>query len=107
MSQPMMVITTSDEREILTGIANVLVEKRLAACCQIGGPLTSIYRWQGKIENSEEWVCQIKTVSARLEAVISEIRQLHNYDEPEIVAMEISGGSQGYLDWIAEQSDGK
>ena len=106
MSQLMIVTTTCDQREVLVQIADTLVEKRLAACCQIGGPITSIYRWQGKIENSDEWFCQIKTVSDRLDEVLSEIRELHTYDEPEIIAVEISGGSATYLEWIAKQSSG-
>ena len=58
----------------------------------------------GKIENADEWICHIKTVAARLDEVVSMIRDLHTYDEPEIIAVEIKGGSPSYLDWIAQQS---
>lgn len=107
MSQPVSVETTCDQREVLMRIADTLVEQKLAACCQVGGPITSIYRWQGKIENSDEWFCQIKTVSDRLDDVVTEIRKLHSYDEPEITAVNITGGSAGYLDWLTKQSSGQ
>jgi periplasmic divalent cation tolerance protein len=104
MSRAISVTTTCNQRDVLMQIADTLVEKKLAACCQIGGPITSIYRWQGKIEDSVEWFCHIKTVSERLEAVITEIRKQHTYEEPEIIAVEIAGGSAGYLDWLAKQT---
>ncbi len=106
MSQAIIVTTTCDQRDVLVRIAATLVEKKLAACCQIGGQITSIYRWQGKIENSDEWICQIKTVSERMDEIIAAIRELHTYDEPEIVAVEINGGSESYLDWLVQQSSG-
>ena len=103
MSDCCIVTTTSDKRDSLEAIAKKLIELRLAACCQISGPVESHYRWEGKVESAEEWICTAKTTTARLEEVISQIKSLHHYDEPEIIATPIVGGSDGYLNWIREQ----
>ena len=103
MSRPILITTTCDQREILENISNALVDSRLAACCQISGPVTSIYRWKGKTENAQEFICSIKSISDRLDQIVTEIRRLHGYDEPEIVATEITGGSESYLEWIKSE----
>jgi len=107
MSDFIQITTTSDKREILQVIASKLVESRLAACVQIGGPMESIYRWQEKLETAEEWTCHIKTSVTCQESAISAIRKQHNYDEPEIIITPIAGGSAGYLQWINQQIKSK
>ncbi len=62
MENAIQIITTTDSKAAAERIARELVEQRLAACVQIGGPITSVYRWQGKMETAEEWTCTIKTV---------------------------------------------
>ncbi len=103
MRQPIIVQTTCDQREILEKISSELVEFRLAACCQINGPMTSIYHWEGKVVHSQEWICSIKTVFDCLDQVSSEIKRMHSYEEPEIVATQIVGGSESYLNWIKSE----
>jgi periplasmic divalent cation tolerance protein len=105
MTDAIQVFTTTDTRELAEIIARRLVERRLAACAQIGSRIESVYRWQGKIETSEEWLCTIKTHLAIFEKVEAAIRQLHTYDEPEIIALPIVAGSESYLDWITESVD--
>jgi periplasmic divalent cation tolerance protein len=95
-----MMTTTGDDKEELEKIAWLLIEKQLAACCQIVGPIQSIYRWQDNVEATTEWMCLIKTQHERFDAAAQLIRELHHYDEPEIIATEIVAGSQGYLDWL-------
>ena len=107
MNPTCIVTTTCSDRDVLETISRTLVESRLAACCQISGPITSIYRWEGKIETGEEWVCQIKTVTDHLKTIKAKIKHLHSYDEPEIVMMTIDGGSQSYLDWIRSECSPK
>ena len=98
-----VIVTTSAVSEtMLKKIAQKLVEEKLAACCQISGPVTSVYRWQGRINADEEFLCTIKTIESRVEEVNSAIRELHVYDEPEVVVTPIVGGSESYLKWIAE-----
>jgi periplasmic divalent cation tolerance protein len=83
-------------------IAAALVERRLAACVQVLGPIASRYRWQGKVEQAREWLCLAKTEASRYPELEAAIRELHSYDEPEIVATPIVAGSAGYLDWVAK-----
>ena len=104
-NSPVIVSTSADSEELLSRVANALVEKRLAACCQISGPIESIYRWDGKVEKSAEHTCSIKTLSKHVSAIIAMIRELHSYDEPEIVVTPIVGGSESYLKWITDSVD--
>ena len=94
-------ITTTSRRDVARRIARALVDRRLAGCVQIVGPIESIYRWQGRIETAREWLCLIKTTRARFREVAAAIETLHPYDTPEIVALPIAAGSQRYLDWLA------
>ena len=100
MTEFILVATTSDKRDVLENICQALVERHLAACCQIQGPITSIFRWEGSVQTSEEWKAEIKTLSSRYEEVESLIRAKHDYDTPEIIVTRIAGGDQQYLDWF-------
>ena len=77
----------------------------MAACVQIFGPVQSIYRWKGKIERAEEWVCVAKTSRTHLADIEETIVSHHPYEEPEIIATEIVGGSESYLKWLSDQLD--
>jgi periplasmic divalent cation tolerance protein len=103
MSEAIQISTTTATREDAERLAAALVEQRLAACVQVGGPIASCYRWQGAIETAQEWRCTIKTTRAVYEQVERAIRQLHPYDEPEIIAVPIVAGSAGYLRWLEQQ----
>ncbi len=94
-------ITAGSEQEA-EQISAAVVERRLAACVQVVGPIASRYRWQGEVEESQEWLCLAKTEAGRYPQLEATIRELHSYDEPEIIATPIVAGSQGYLDWIGE-----
>jgi periplasmic divalent cation tolerance protein len=96
----MLVVTTSDDRAVLEKIAGRLVELRLAACCQISSPITSVYRWEGSVEQSEEFECRIKTTEAHFEALVTAIESLHNYDVPQIVGVPIEACSESYRAWL-------
>lgn len=103
MTEYLQIITTIDSREAAHAVAGALVERRLAGCVQVIGPISSVYRWQGEIETDEEWLCLIKTHAGRYAQVEEAIRELHSYDEPEILATPIADGSPGYLEWLGEQ----
>ena len=79
-----------------------VLEQRLAACVQIEGPFASIYRWQGVVENTEEFCCRAKTTPAAVAACESAIRSLHPYDCPEILVTHACG-SAGYAAWVRDQ----
>lgn len=98
----MQVLTTTGSEQEAERISAALLERRLAACVQVEGPITSRYRWQGEIETAREWRCVIKTAAGRCDDVEAVVRELHSYDEPEIVATPIVAGSAGYLRWIDE-----
>jgi periplasmic divalent cation tolerance protein len=98
-------MTTAGSDEEAGRIASLLVERRLAACVQVIGPIVSRYRWQGAIEEEREWQCLAKTTRGAYERVEAAIREAHSYDEPEIIATPIVTGSPGYLAWIEENVD--
>jgi periplasmic divalent cation tolerance protein len=100
MTDCVQVLTTAGSEEEAGRIASLLVERRLAACVQVVGPIVSRYRWQGAVEEEREWQCLAKTTGAAYEAVEAAIREAHSYDEPEIIATAIVAGSAGYLAWI-------
>ncbi|HEU5106505.1 MAG TPA: divalent-cation tolerance protein CutA [Solirubrobacterales bacterium] len=102
MAECVQVLTTAGSEEEAGRIAVLLVERRLAACVQVVGPITSHYRWQGAIEVEREWQCLVKTTRGAYEQVEAAIREVHSYDEPEIIATPIVAGSAGYLAWIEE-----
>ena len=100
MNEYIQVLTTTETKETAEKIAETLVDKRMAGCVQIIGPITSIYRWKGKIEKAEEWLCQIKTKGELYGEVEETILQIHTYETPEIVSMPIIAGNKKYLQWL-------
>ena len=106
MTDCIQVITTIGSKEEADKLARALVARRLAACVQVAGPVTSTYRWQGKIETSQEWVCVIKSLESRYPALEAAIRELHPYQVPEILATRVVAGHRGYLDWLAAELAG-
>ena len=104
MKSYIQISTTTETKEQAQKIAQYLVEAKLAACVQITGPITSIYRWKGKVENAQEWFCLIKTTDDLYNKVEAAIKDLHTYETPEIIAVQIVKGSKEYLNWIYEES---
>jgi len=106
VSDCIQVTTTTPSREEAGRIAKLLVERRLAACVQVAGPVESHYRWKGNLEHSTEWLCLIKTTRGNYEAVEAAIRANHPYEVPEIIAGPIESGSASYLAWLRAETDG-
>ena len=103
-SDVIIVTTTCDQRDVLADIARRLIDRRLAACCQISGPVSSVYHWDGSVQETDEFECSIKTVTARLNEIKSLIQEVHSYDEPAITATKVCGGSGSFLEWVRNQS---
>ena len=103
MSDFIQVFTTTSRKEEADTIAAALVDRRLAACVQVVGPMTSVYRWQGKVETSQEWLCVIKSRESLYPALEEAIEELHSYEVPEIVALPIVAGSAAYLSWLERE----
>lgn len=97
-----IVLTTAGSQEEARKIAHTLVERKLAACVNIVQQIESVYRWQGKVENATEWLLIIKTQAAAFARVCDAIKELHSYELPECVMIEISEGGEKYLKWISE-----
>ena len=102
MTDKRIVLCSAGSEDEARKIARHLVEQRLAACVNIVPGMESIYRWQGKLESSGEWLLLIKTTVERFPAVRDAIRDLHSYELPECIAISIEDGSSGYLEWIAQ-----
>src|SRR5690242_1261781 len=100
MTDKRIVLSTAGSEEEARKIARHLIDQQLAACVNIVPHIESIYRWQGKIETSREWLLLIKTTAANLPAVQDAIGELHSYDLPECIAIAIEDGSSEYLEWI-------
>jgi periplasmic divalent cation tolerance protein len=102
MTDKRIVLTTAGSAEEAQKIAGHIVEQRLAACVNIVPKIESVYRWQGKVESSAEWLLLIKTTVEKFPNVRTAIRELHSYDLPECIAIAVEDGSEEYLDWIAD-----
>jgi periplasmic divalent cation tolerance protein len=100
MADYVQVITTTEKKEDAERIARTLVEARLAACVQVVGPVTSIYRWKGAIETAQEWQCVAKSRAGLFGEIDEAIRSVHPYEVPEILAVPITAGSRAYLEWL-------
>jgi len=97
-----VVLVTAGSREEAGRIGTALVTERLAACVNLIGPIHSIYRWQGSIEEAEEWQLVVKARAADLSALEARVKALHSYEVPEILARPVYGGSAAYLAWLDE-----
>jgi periplasmic divalent cation tolerance protein len=104
---PVVVLMTASTQEEGVRIARTLVEEELAACCNVIGSVTSIYRWQGKVEEAQEVQVLIKTFAERFNALRQRVVELHSYDVPELIALPITEGLPEYLDWMRESVGNK
>jgi len=105
MTDKRIVLCACSEAEAAK-IGRYLVEHQLAACVNIVSRIQSIYRWQGKVESSAEWLLLIKTTAEKFSEVRAAISELHSYDLPECIAIAIEDGSAEYLAWIGDSVGG-
>ena len=104
MADARIVLTTAGSPQEAEKIARALVEGRLAACVNIVPQIQSVYRWKDKIEQETEWLLIIKTKGNVFESVADAIKELHSYEFPECVMLEVDSGSERYLNWIRENT---
>lgn len=102
MSDTLLVFCTSPNQVTAQGLADYLVEAKLAACVTILSHATSVYRWQGKTEHADEYLLLIKTTATRYAALEQAITSCHPYAVPEIIAVPIQHGLAAYLDWVEQ-----
>ncbi len=104
MTDKRIVLSTAGSEQEAHKIAHILVKRRLAACVNILPRVQSIYRWKGKIESAQEWLLLIKTRADKFPAVRDAIGELHSYEVPECIVLEIEDGSLPYLQWLQEET---
>lgn len=102
MNKHIQVFTTTANKKSAQKIAKILVEKKLAACVQILGPIESVYQWKGKIEKAKEFLLLIKSNQSKAKKIIDEIKSVHDYEVPEIIVLPIASGNPDYLRWVDE-----
>ncbi|HSG76990.1 MAG TPA: divalent-cation tolerance protein CutA [Burkholderiales bacterium] len=100
----LLVLTNLPDRAAAEKLADALVAKRVAACINILAPCRSVYRWRGAVQHDEEHPVLIKTTRDAYAALEAEIRALHPYELPEIVAVPVERGLPAYLDWVASET---
>jgi periplasmic divalent cation tolerance protein len=99
-----MVITTVATAQEAETVASALIDQSLAACVQLDGPITSLYRWAGKVEKSTEFRLMIKTSRTAWPTLREKLASLHSYEEPEIILVAIDDVSEGYRRWVIDQT---
>jgi periplasmic divalent cation tolerance protein len=102
--ESLLVVTNLPDRESAQELADLLVERRLAACVNILAPCSSVYRWQNEIQHDEEHPLLIKTAKPRYAELEAAIRANHPYELPEIIAVPIAGGLPAYLKWVESET---
>ncbi|MGB8772326.1 MAG: divalent-cation tolerance protein CutA [Candidatus Korobacteraceae bacterium] len=101
MTSARMVLTTIGQKQDAEKLALQLVERRLAACVNIVGPIRSVYRWKQTVANESEYLLLIKTTAEHAAQLQSAFKELHPYKLPECVELAVHGGSEEYLAWLA------
>ena len=100
MLDAIVVMTTTGSRDEADKIAIGLVERNLAACAQIVGPISSVFHWEGAVQQQDEWLCLLKSARQYYPQLEAALRELHSYDVPEIIALPVVEGCSDYLHWI-------
>jgi len=97
-----VLVTAADDDEARL-IAKVLLEQKMAACVNIMSGIVSLFWWQDKIDQAGESLLVIKTGRSLLDEVVALVKEMHSYENPEIIALPVAGGSSRYLDWIDKE----
>lgn len=104
MPEIIVLLTNLPDRAAALHLARELIARRLAACVNVLAECTSVYRWQGEVENATEVPVLIKTRAALYREVEAAIREMHPYELPEIVAVSVGYGLTEYLDWVGAET---
>lgn len=99
-----LVLSNAPDEQTALEIAQALVDEGLAACVNVLAPCRSVYRWQGEVEQASEVPMLVKTVAARVPALIARVRELHPYELPEVITIPIVDGLRPYLDWVVDST---
>jgi len=100
ITEYIQIFTTTDKEEDAEKIAQILIEKKLAGCVQVVGPVSSRYWWKDNVEKAKEWLCIIKSKKNFYEELEKTILEIHPYEVPEILAIPVIAGNKDYLRWL-------
>ena len=103
-NQLAIVTTTVESLQDADRLAKAIVDQSLAACAQVDGPIVSHYRWSGELHRSEEYRLTIKTTTTAWPLLKTKLASLHPYDEPQIVMIRVDDSTDGYRDWVIDQT---
>jgi periplasmic divalent cation tolerance protein len=106
MADFLTVSTTTDSADSAGALARSAVAARLAACAQVEGPVTSVYRWRGAVDTAQEWRVVLKTTGERYAELEAHLRAVHPYEVPEVIAVPVVAGSPDYLAWVRAETTG-
>lgn len=95
-----VVLVTAPDGDTAERLGRALVQERLAACVNVVPAITSIYRWEGRVETDAEVLLVIKTATRGFESLRRRVVELHPYDTPEVLALDVRDGARAYLDWV-------
>jgi periplasmic divalent cation tolerance protein len=98
------VVLCSVPVEAAETLASTLVEERLAACVNVHADVTSVYRWEGRVERQREAILVVKTSDAALDRLVARIAAMHPYSVPEIVALDVASVNAKYLEWVDSET---
>lgn len=106
MTDTRVVLVSAPDRDEAVGICHSLLSEGLVACGNVVSGVTSVYRWKGQVEEDSEYLIILKTTAERAPEVVKRVPELHSYDVPEVLVMEVAAGFQPYLTWVAEETAG-
>lgn len=106
MANIKIILSTIDEGSVARSMARRLVEERLAACVNLVARVASIYRWQDEVQEEQEVLLVIKTVAEKVDPLQRRLLQLHPYEVPEFIVLDVEEGSEAYFEWLAGQTTG-
>jgi periplasmic divalent cation tolerance protein len=104
MTEAIIVLVTAPSREAAEELGELLIARRVAACVNVVGPITSIYRWAGEVSRDEEHLLLIKSTKARYAEVETLVRENHTYELPEVIALPVVAGLEPYLEWVRSET---
>ena len=107
MTEKILVLSNCGSEEEARRVARALVEARVAACVNIVPGIQSVYHWQGAIQEDPEWMLVIKSTRPMFDSLAAELRKIHSYQVPEVLAIPVIAGDQNYLDWMDREISGK
>lgn len=100
MTDKIVVLNTCSSQEEAERLAELLIERKLAACVSIVPRVRSFYRWKGAVESAEEWLLLIKSSRPLFDQLRIELEKAHTYEVPELLALPVVAGSENYLEWL-------